>query len=78
MRSGLKVLDRELQAAAVKELFLPLQNSRKNPRTAKRVKSWYELPTGPNSSPKKKNQNNNNKNPQKTNNRSAKTTFREE
>lgn len=55
MRSGLKVLDRELQAAAVKELFLPLQNSRKNPRTAKRVKSWYELPTGPNSSPKKKN-----------------------
>lgn len=48
MGSWLMALDRELQITVVKEMiFLPLQDSWKNPRTAKRAKAWYEEPTGP-------------------------------
>lgn len=44
MGSGLMAVDRELQTAVVKkEIFLPLQDSWKNPRAARRVKAWYDL-----------------------------------
>lgn len=45
-------LDREPWSAVVKGVFLPVQDRGKKPRTAKRVKAWYEQPTGPSPSHK--------------------------
>lgn len=51
MGGWLMALDTELQTTVLKKIFLPLQDSWKNPRTDKKVKAWYEEPIDPGPSP---------------------------